>query len=164
MPLILVYILTLLPHPKLVPHPFFVSVTEIEYLQKEKILGVSCKVFNDDLETALKNASGAPVDIFKGDKTKNNAYLQQYFAKHFTVQTDGSPTALRVIGYEIDGEACFVYLEASLAKRPKQVKVTTDLMYDLNKSQINMIHCLDQGNRQSQKLTYPNREVLFTFK
>ena len=63
MALILVYILTLLPHPKLVPHPFFVSVTEIEYLSKEKVLGVSCKVFNDDLETTLKTATVAQVDI-----------------------------------------------------------------------------------------------------
>jgi hypothetical protein len=164
MALILVYILTLLPHPKLVPHPFFVSVTEIEYLSKEKVLGVSCKVFNDDLETTLKTATGAPVDIFKGDKAKNNAYLQEYFAKHFTILADGSPAPLRVIGYEIDGEACFVYLEARLATRPRQVKVTTDLMYDFNKGQINMIHCVDQGNRQSHKLTYPNRDVLFSFK
>jgi len=161
---IFVYFLTLLPHPKMLPHPFFVSVTEIEYLSKEKVLGVSCKVFNDDLETTLKNASGTPIDIFKGDKAKNTTYLQQYFTKHFTILTDGSPAALRVIGYEIDGEACFVYLEAPLATRPRQVKVTTDLMYDFNKGQINMIHCVDQGNRQSHKLIYPNREVLFTFK
>jgi hypothetical protein len=155
---ILIYILTLLPHP------FFVSVTEIEYLQKEKVLGVSCKLFNDDLETTLKNATGAPVDIFKGDKSKNNTYLQQYFGKHFTVLADGSPAALRVIGYEIDGEACFVYLEAPLANKPKQVKVNTDLMYDFNKGQVNMIHFIDQGNRQSHKLIYPNQEVFFTAK
>lgn len=155
---IFIYILTLLPHP------FFVSVTEIEYLQKEKVLGVSCKLFNDDLETTLKNATGAPVDIFKGDKSKNNTYLQQYFGKHFTVLADGSPAALRVIGYEIDGEACFVYLEAPLANKPKQVKVNTDLMYDFNKGQVNMIHFIDQGNRQSHKLIYPNQEVFFTAK
>lgn len=161
---ILFYFLTLLPHPKNPPHPFYVSVTEIEYLQKEKVLGVSCKVFNDDLETTLKNATGAAVDIFKGDKTKNNTYLQQYFAKHFSVQADGAAATLRVIGYEIDGEACFVYLEAPMANRPKQVKVHTDLMYDFNKGQINMIHYVDQGNRQSHKLIYPNQEVLFASK
>lgn len=161
---IFIYILSLLPHPKMLPHPFFVSVTEIEYLQKEKVLGVSCKVFNDDLEATLKNATGAPVDIFKGDKTKNTIYLQQYFSKHITLTTDGTLAPLKVIGYEIDGEACFVYLEAPLSNKPRQLKVNTDLMYDFNKGQINMVHCVDQGNRQSHKLTYPNREVLFTFK
>ncbi len=161
---ILILTLALLPHPPINAHPFFVSVTEIEYVQKDKILGVSVKVFNDDLETTLKNATGAAVDIFKGDKKMNTGYLQQYFGKHFSLTADGKLLGSRVIGYEIDGEACFVYLESPLDHRPQNLKVTTDLMYDFNKAQINMVHYIEQGNRQSHKLSYPQREVVFASK
>lgn len=146
----------------ILPHPFFVSVTEIEYVPKDRVMGVSCKLFNDDLETTLRQSTGQQVDIFKGDKKLNTGFLQQYFGKHFSITADGKPLSCKVIGYELDGEACFVYLEAPLDKRPLAVTVQTDLLYDFNRSQINMVHYLDQGNRQSHKLVYPNRDIRFT--
>jgi hypothetical protein len=142
-------------------HPFFVSVTEIEYVQKDKLLGISCKLFSDDLEFTLKNLSEKNVDILKGDKNTNKKLIATYFDRHFSLVADGKTLPFRVIGYENEGEAIFIYIEAPVEKVPAKLVVKTDLLYDLNPGQINMVHYIVNGHRQSHKMSAPQKEIIF---
>lgn len=146
------------------PHPFFVSVTEIEYSTKDRTLGVSTKLFYDDMEKTLKQFTGKEVDIMNGDKKQNSAYISAYFSKHFSMANGTTAVPWKMIGYEIEADAIFIYLEAPLAAAPGKLTVTTDLLYDLDRSQINMVHYMVNGTRQSHRLNYPNREVVFESK
>jgi hypothetical protein len=145
-------------------HPFFVSVMEIEYLQKQKLVGISCKVYADDLELAIKNYSGKQVDLTKGNVSLNNELLSAYFLKHVGLVIDGSSQLATFVGYEFEEDAVFVYLEIKYPSPPKQVLLNTDLLYDYNKSQVNLVHYIQNGERQSHKLSYPRKEVLFVIK
>ena len=159
--MVLLMSLIMLLNPVTVHHPFFVSVTEIEYVQKDKLLGISCKLFSDDLESTLKNSSGKAVDILKGDKNTNNKLISAYFDKHFSLMADGKILASKVIGFENEGEAIFVYLEAPVNTPPSKLVVTSDLLYELNPSQINMMHYIVNGHRQSHKISPPQKEIIF---
>ncbi len=44
-------------------HPYYMSVTEIEYKPAEKEVQVACKIFTDDLEEALKKEFAKKIDI-----------------------------------------------------------------------------------------------------
>ena len=142
-------------------HPFFVSVTEIEYVQKDKLLGISCKLFSDDLESTLEKFSGKNVDILKGDKATNQKLISAYFDKHFRLSADGKNLTARVIGFENEAEATFIYLEAPVANLPGKLIVNTDLLYEMNPGQINMLHYIVNGHRQSHKMSPPQKEVVF---
>jgi hypothetical protein len=157
MTLLLILLLSLVSRP----HPFFVSVTEIEYIEKDRMLGISTKIFYDDLEKTLKNFSGREVDIVNGDRKQNLAQITAYFARHFTLRGGTSALPYKVIGYEIEADAAFVYMEAPVTELPARLTVNTDLLYDLDRSQINMLHFVVNGKRQSHRLNYPNREVAF---
>ena len=52
-------------------HPFYVSVTEVEYSSKTKEVGISVKVFPDDLEESLRKFNGNKYDVVQGDKKKS---------------------------------------------------------------------------------------------
>jgi len=155
---VLLFILLQLVHGA---HPFFVSVTEIEYIEKESVLGISTKIFYDDLEKTLKIASGRELDIVNGDRKQNLAHITAYFEKHFSLYNGTTAIRYKVIGYEIEADAAFVYLEAPVAGLPPRLTVNTDLLYELDRSQINMLHYVVNGKRQSHRLNYPNREVAF---
>ena len=159
--MVLLLSLIMLLSPASVQHPFFVSVTEIEYVQKDKLLGISCKLFNDDMESTLKKFSGKNVDILKGDKITNNKLIAEYFGKHFSVVADGKVLTARVIGYENEEEAIFIYLEAPVVSVPAKLLVRTDLLYELNPAQINMVHYIVNGHRESHKMSAPQKEILF---
>jgi hypothetical protein len=157
-------LLTSTPDPGPGLHPFFVSVIEAEYFRKENLVGISCKIFNDDLETALKKESGMPVDILNGDKTSNLQKMKPFFSKHLQVKINKKVFNFALLGYETEKEATFVYLELKDTGDPLHVEMVTDLLYELDKSQVNLIHFIKDGIRQSQKLTFPKTQALFDTK
>jgi hypothetical protein len=53
---ILFFSQSFLSTPKSTKHPIFVTVTEIEQNIKEKSVEISCKIFTDDFEKALRAA------------------------------------------------------------------------------------------------------------
>jgi hypothetical protein len=142
-------------------HPFFVSVIEAEYFKKENMVGISCKIFTDDLENSLKKSSGQPVDIINGDKNSNRQKMMAFFPKYVKVKINNKAYNYEVLGYEIDKDAAFVFLEIKNTGEPKQFEINTDLLYDLDKSQVNLIHFIKNGERKTQRLTFPNTSAIF---
>jgi hypothetical protein len=142
-------------------HPFFVSVIEAEYFKKENMVGISCKIFTDDLENVLKKSSGQPVDIINGDKNANRQKMIVFFPKHLKVKINHKAYNYEVLGYEIDKDAAFIFLEIKNTGEPKLFEFSTDLLYDLDKSQVNLIHFIKNGERKTQRLTYPNTSAIF---
>jgi len=143
-------------------HPFFVSVVEVEYVTKDREVGISCKIFSDDLEKAIKGFSKQDIDILKGDKKKNNELLEKYFATHLSISLDGKMYIPTYLGYENDKEATWIYLEVKNVPPPAKLDVLTDILYDYNKSQQNIIHCILDGKRQSYRLQFPEKKAAFS--
>jgi hypothetical protein len=157
---ILLYLASFL-NPPTEKHPFFVSVIEAEYFKKENMIGISCKIFTDDLETSLKKSSGQPVDIINGDKNANKQKMKAFFPQHIKVKVNGKQINYEVLGYEIEKDAVFVYLELKNTGEPLKFEIETNLLYDLDKSQVNLVHFIKNGDRQTQRLTYPNTSAIF---
>ena len=143
-------------------HPSYVSVVEAEYLPKEKLMGISCKIFSDDLEYTLKTFSGKDADILKGEKKKNDDLLKRYFAFHLSMVIDGKNYQPVYLGYENDQEATWVYLELKNISPPAHIDITTDLLYDFNKSQTNIVYFIINGIRKSHRLQFPEKKVSFS--
>lgn len=142
-------------------HPFFMSVTEADYNAKEKSIGISVKLFNDDLEATLKRSSGQQVDIMQGDKNTNMKYIQQYFAKHFMLSSSNKNIPYSILGYEKENDVIYVFIEATNVPQIRQIQINTDLLYDQDKGQINLIHFRQNGKRVTQKLTHPDTKAIF---
>lgn len=148
-------------NPPAEKHPFFVSVIEAEYFKKENMVGISCKIFTDDLETSLKKFSGQPVDIINGDKHANRQKMIGFFPRHIKVKVNGKLLNYEVLGYEIEKDAVFVFLELKNTGEPLKFEIETNLLYDLDKSQVNLVHFIKNGERQTQRLTYPDTSAIF---
>ena len=143
-------------------HPFYVSVLEVEYIPKDREVGISCKVFSDDLEATIKKFSGKDADILKGDKKKNDELLRGYFVAHLSMMIDGKTYTPKYLGYENDKEASWIYLEVKDINPPERIDIVTDLLYDFDKGQQNIIHCIIDGKRQSLRLQYPEKKAGFS--
>jgi hypothetical protein len=144
-------------------HPYYVSVTEIEYDLKKKELGIACKFFVDDLEEAIKEAGAGKTDLIKGDKSRNTKLLEEYLAAHLGILTDGRRINLKFIGYELDQEAIWCFLEAPSVDPFKRLSIRGDMLFELRKDQINLFHATVNGTRKSQRLTLPDRTFILDF-
>jgi hypothetical protein len=145
-------------------HPIFVSVTEIEHNAKDKILGISCKIFTDDFEKALKSAYKTYVDLLRPkDKNAMNKLVADYVQKHVLIKVDGKTVALQFLGYEQDEEGIVSYYQVNNITSLKKLDITDNILFEYKKEQISIIHTTVNGIKKSTQLVNPEDKYSFEF-
>ncbi|MBM3443057.1 MAG: hypothetical protein FJX89_10200 [Bacteroidetes bacterium] len=144
-------------------HPYYVSVTEIEYDQKAGTMGVSCKFFTDDLEEALKGVSHEKVDLSKGDRKAHQKRIEAYLQAHFQVTCGKAAASLRFIGTEHGPDATWCYLEATGLPSASSLQVLSDCFYEIRKEQVHIFHITVGGERKSRKMVNPEKRFSLSF-
>ena len=145
-------------------HPYYVSVTEIEYKPAEKEVQIAGNLFIDDLEYALQKEFTTKVAILNAaDKKKNEALLNSFFQKHLKISIDGRPATFQLIGFDREEEAIWTYMVIKNVTQLKTATVMNDLLYSQRQDQINIIHFINNGNRKSHRLTYPDTQFTFSW-
>lgn len=147
-----------------VPHPFHVSVIEIEHNAGEKTLEISCKIFTDDFEKVLAQNYKTKVDLINPPNINAmDSLVKKYLFSHLTIKVNGRPVPFTYIGYENDKEAAYGYIEGANVASLSNVEVSTNIMYDLFDDQMNIIHVKAGGGRKSTKLNYPEANATISF-
>jgi hypothetical protein len=145
-------------------HPFFVSVTELNFNPKNNNLEISCKMFVDDLQNALKQNYKRPVDLAnEKQESENNKIINDYLTKHFSIIADAKAIGLKFVGFEIESEAVYCYFEASNITAPKKVVITNKILHDYKQEQVNIMHVVVNGSRKSTKTDLQTNQASLNF-
>ena len=127
-------------------HPFFISLTEMRYNSNSKKMEVAQKIFWDDLEVSLGKEFGQSVDILNPkDKAKLNQQFQTYLLKHNQLWVNGKPVPLTYLGYEIEEDAAWFYLESAVTETPKTVEMKNTVLLEEFDGQQNIVHVYFQS-------------------
>ncbi|MEC3875749.1 DUF6702 family protein [Chryseobacterium salviniae] len=145
-------------------HPYHVGSVEINYNQKSKTFEITCRFFLDDLENGL-NEKYKKTLHFNDSKFKAplNDALKNYSAEYFKLKSNNKFLNINFVGYEEDHESVNIYLESEKIDNPKKVETAVSFLYNLFDDQINIVHIIVNGERKSEKLTYPNRYLFQQF-
>jgi hypothetical protein len=126
---------------KILFHPFYISLTEIKYNSKENSLEISQKIFWDDLEVHLIEIHKVKIDFLKPkDKAELDKKLKQYILQNNEILVNGKRVELNYLGYEIEEDAAWFYLEAKQIPDPKQVEIKNSILHQHLNSQQNIIN------------------------
>ena len=144
------------------PHPLFISVTEMEHNQKDKIVEISCKIFTDDFEKTLRMNTKEKVDLLNPAlKSQMEKLVNSYIQNHLIVQIDSRKVAMKFLGYEQQEEGIKSYFQVDNISSIKKIQVFNNLLYEFNIQQMGIIHAIVNGNRKSSKLANPEANALF---
>ena len=144
------------------PHPLFISVTEMEHNQKDKIVEISCKIFTDDFEKTLRMNTKEKVDLLNPVlKSQMEKLVNSYIQNHLIVQIDSRKVAMKFLGYEQQEEGITSYFQVDNISSIKKIQVFNNLLYEFNIQQMGIIHAIVNGNRKSSKLANPEANALF---
>ncbi|GAA0877750.1 hypothetical protein GCM10009119_07180 [Algoriphagus jejuensis] len=128
-------------------HPFFLSLTEIRYNKDSQKLEISQKIFWDDLEIGMGNYTGENVNFLNPkDPAKLKSQLQEYLQLHNQVVVNGKNLTLRLLGYEVEDDAAWFFLESSSSEVPKSVEVKNTVLLKDIEGQRNIVHVYNQTN------------------
>ena len=146
------------------PHPFHVSVTEIEHNASEKSLEISCKIFTDDFETTLASNYKTKVDLINPpNKAAMDSLVKKYLFSHLVIRVNGRPVTMNYVGFENEKEAAYGYIEIANVSSLSKLDITNNIMYDKFDDQVNIMHVKYNGDRKSTKLDYPAKEASFSW-
>ncbi|HEY9487778.1 MAG TPA: DUF6702 family protein [Chryseosolibacter sp.] len=136
-------------------HPIHVSVTEIEYDQKDQALEVMMRVFIDDFELTLRNHLKSPeLDILNptGGKTIDQL-VEDYLASHFKISLDDRVTKTHYLGHERESEVFIFYIEVSNVKKWRTISIHNDIIMSTYNDQSNLVHVYVGDKVKSLRLT-----------
>ncbi|MCS3871420.1 hypothetical protein J3D55_004336 [Chryseobacterium ginsenosidimutans] len=145
-------------------HPYHVGSVEINYSQKSKTFEVTGRFFLDDLESGLNKKYGKPLHFNDVNyKSQLNEAIKNYCSEYFKLKANNKSLNVNFVGYEEDHESVNVYLESEKIESPKKVEAAVSFLYNFFDDQLNIVHIIVNGERKSEKLTYPNRYLFQQF-
>lgn len=146
-------------------HPYHVSATELEYDPRSKRVEISTKIFTDDFEQVLNKLYRQKTDLADPkQKAQMTILVNRYITSHLVLKNNNKVLPLKLYGWEIDHEAVYVYTIAEApAFNVKSITVENSVLYDLFDDQVNIIHFIYQGKRNSFKLVHPEAEATVSF-
>lgn len=145
-------------------HPYHVGSIEFNYNSKSKTFEITGKFFLDDLENALKEKYGKAVHFNDAKyQAQINDLIKQYCNEYLKLKADNKFLKINYVGFEEDSESVNIFLESEAVSQPKKIEVAVSLLYNLYDDQMNIIHLIVNGKRQSDQLKYPNRYLYKNF-
>ena len=146
-------------------HPFYVSITSIDYKPERRMVEVSSRLFYDDLEKALSESQTQKVDLVSpANRTMTDSLIARYLRKNLRLEIDDKPVALRYLGYEIEEDVAWCFLEsAEPISSIERMGIECELLYRQFNTQTNIFHLTVNKLRKSVKMDYPKTSAAVTF-
>ncbi|WP_114751646.1 DUF6702 family protein [Pleomorphovibrio marinus] len=147
-----------------VVHPFYISVTDMVYNPAAERLEIAQKIFWDDLEVALGEKYGKKVDFLQPeDQEKLENWIEAYILEHNIIWINGEKLKLSYLGFEVEEDAAWFYMESEGVPAPKEVKVKNTLLFKDFPTQQNIVNFY-VGKSPKSTITYskkPEGEIKF---
>jgi hypothetical protein len=146
-------------------HPIHVSVTEIEYSEKNKSLQITTRIFIDDLELSIRKQTGQEsLDIIEPKNgTTTDQLVSAYLKEHFRILIDGKPARINYLASEIEDPAIICYLEIENVKKLKTIEVTDTVIQETHDDQSNLVHITYKSPVRSYRLVREKPTEIYKF-
>jgi len=132
-------------------HPFHISICEIEHDGESKTLQITSRLFQDDFELALVDEGNRSAFFRETPEDEAKEVLKQFFQKHLVVTVDTRKMDHRFLGYEIEDNVVWCYLEIEKVNSLREISVQYSVLVDTFDDQINLAHIRYQGDVKSLK-------------
>jgi len=121
-------------------HPFHLSLTEIKWNKETEQLEISQKIFWDDLEIALSGYHDESIDFLNpANREKLSKHVESYLQSQNQLWVEDKELKLKFLGFEVEEDAAWFYLESEKVKEPTTIKVKNSLLIDNFSDQKNVV-------------------------
>ena len=134
-------------------HPLHLSISEIVLNPKTNNLEISHRIFVDDLEDDLKERTGQSINLSKPHDPKLVQQLVgDYLKQHFRLQVNGKTVQPHYLGFEVEEEAIWAYMEVPKVRQVSSVNVQNTIFFKRFTDQLNLINVTVGDKLQSLRL------------
>ena len=141
-----------------VPHPFYISVCQIDHNPDPGTLEMSFRIFADDLELALETMGTDRLRLgTEHEAEKADLYISRYLARHVEIEINGHRVGAGFLGKEVDSDAIWCYVEVENVPVIETMTITNTLLLETFEDQVNLVHVNAAGQKKS--LVFNRQEI-----
>ncbi|PWH81710.1 peptidase E [Algibacter marinivivus] len=147
-----------------VMHKYYISVTQINYIEDKQSVQITSRFFIDDFENALKENYDESIVLAEKDEAERfDSYINKYLKKRIELIINDKSVSFNFIGKEYDGDIIRCYLEVENVKSIESFSITNSVLFDLQSDQQNIVKMNINSKNKSFILTYDNPNALLKF-
>ena len=146
-------------------HPIHISVSEINFSEKDKALQITSRIFIDDLELSIRaERKEDELDLIEPKNgLTTEKMVSDYVLKHMAVKLGGKIQKLKFLGMELEEPALICYIEIENVKKFKTIEVRNDIIMETHDDQSSIVHVTYKGPIKSMRLQRNNPVGSITF-
>ncbi|WP_299552680.1 DUF6702 family protein [Seonamhaeicola sp.] len=145
-------------------HKYYISVTQIEYVQDKQSVQIITRVFIDDFENVLRARYDESITLDeKEETTSTNLYIEKYLDTKIKVKINEQEVSLVFIGKEYDLDVMKCYLEIENIENIKSFEISNKVLFDMFEDQQNIIKTKINSRQKSFILISQNDKAVLNF-
>ena len=138
-------------------HKFYVSIYQIQYAEKTKMLQITSRIFVDDLNAVLQKKYQTKTNIGEASESENDLILlKKYMAENFSIKVNNQVKVINFLSKEIESNVVVCYYNVKSISKIKSIEIQNTTLFDLNNDQQNIIQLTILGKKKSILLTNEN--------
>ena len=120
----------------------------MQYDPKERTFEISIRIFTDDFEKGLAEATKSKVNL--NGPGKNDPLIEKYIQSHFSyVNPQKQAKPIKYVGYEVEADAHWIYLEMPYPEPFRGGLLKQNVLMELFDDQVNMVNIQYQGHKKT---------------
>ncbi|MCB4809518.1 peptidase E [Tamlana sp. 62-3] len=145
-------------------HKYYLSVTQVNYIESKEAIQITTRIFVDDLELALRKNFNDTITLTGLNQPEvGDIYIEKYIKQKFTLKINNQPANFSFIGKEYDGDIVRCYLEVENVKTIKTLEISNAILFDVYNEQQNIVKTKIYNKQKSKVLSGSNRNFLLNF-
>ncbi|TBN05527.1 peptidase E [Hyunsoonleella flava] len=159
---IIVLLVVLAASSHTLEHKYYISNTQIEYVEEKASVQIISRIFIDDFENVLKERYDEDL-TFDGEDDLIDLYIKRYLGEKLRININGESKQLLFIGREVEMGIVKCYLEIENVASIDTFEVVNQTLFDLFSEQQNIIKLDINSKKKSFVLTKQNDKAVLNF-
>ena len=145
-------------------HKYYVSTTEVEYVDEKNVLQVITRINADDLERVLQERYESDIKLTTIDEdAKVNTYIVKYLNDKLSIKVNTQEMPMTFIGKEYDNDEVVCYLEIKNVHDIFTIEISNEVLFDLFPEQKNVIKTSIKSETQNLVCTPKDKTRYLNF-
>jgi hypothetical protein len=138
-------------------HKFYVSIYQVNYDAKKKMLQITARIFEDDLNHVLEKKYNQKTFIGQEKESQGDiALLNKYLLEHFIIKINGQQKTLVFLSKEKESNVIIAYYYIKGISKIKTIEIQNTALQELHDEQQNIMQVNVFNKKQSLLLTSDN--------
>ncbi|GAA4290182.1 DUF6702 family protein [Aestuariibaculum suncheonense] len=145
-------------------HKYYISVTQIDYVEDKQSVQIISRIFIDDFEKLLRERYDENITLAGQEESASvDVYMDKYLKEKLMIKINGKPENLKFIGKAYDVDIVKCYLEIEKVKHIESIEISNEVLFDVFSEQQNIVKT-NINSKQKSVILFPQKSnVLLKF-